>query len=190
MNAFTPLPLEANPLVADAATFRSAMRQLAGGVSVITAGIGEDRTGLTATSPVSLSVDPPTMLVAVNRSASALPVIAAYRHFAVNLLAADQQHVAENFAGKDGLKGPRRYRDAEWTTLATCAPILDGALAAIDCELEELIERHSHTIVIGRVAALRVGEGKANALAYWRGGYERLGTVPAEISLSAGLAAY
>lgn len=190
MNAFTPVPLAANPLIADANAFRAAMRQLAGGVSVITAGIGEDRTGLTATSPVSLSVDPPTMLLAVNRTASALPVIAAYRHFAVNLLAADQQAVAENFAGKGGLRGPQRYRGADWTTLATCAPILDGALASVDCELEELIERHSHTIVIGRVAAVRMGEAKVSALAYWRGGYERLGTAPADIGLAAGLAAY
>ncbi len=188
-NAFSPLPPAARPLEAGAAPFRDAMRQLAGGVCVITAGVGEDRTGLTATSATSLSMDPPTILVCINRTSSAFPVIASYRHFAVNLLAADQQAVAENFTGKGGLRGAQRYRGAEWTTLQSAAPILEGALAAVDCEVEELIERHSHVIVLGRVVAVR-NSAKASALAYWRGDYESLKATPAGISLAAGLAAY
>ncbi|QCI65004.1 flavin reductase family protein [Phreatobacter stygius] len=189
MNAFSPLPLAAKALEAGTAPFRDAMRQLAGGVCVITAGIGEDRSGLTATSPTSLSMDPPTILVSINRASSAFPVIASYRHFAVNLLAADQQAVAESFTGKGGLRGAQRYRGAEWTTLQTSAPILEGALAAVDCEVEELIERHSHVIVLGRVVAVRSG-AKTSALVYWHGGYDRLEATPAGLSLAAGLAAY
>ena len=76
------IPTEAQEL----ATFKQAMRHLIGGVSVITAGSGEVRTGLTATSAISLSLDPPTMLVCVNRDASAWPVIQRERHYCVNIL--------------------------------------------------------------------------------------------------------
>src|SRR5689334_1083437 len=66
---------------ADALSLKEAMRRLIGGVVVVTAGIGDERTGLTATSAVSLSMEPPTMLVTVNRSSSSYPVIARRRHF-------------------------------------------------------------------------------------------------------------
>ena len=150
--------------------FRSAMRDLASGVSVITVGRGEDRTGMTATSLTSLSVDPPSILICVNRSSSTWPALQAHRHFGVNLLRASQRPIAERFAGRDGAKGSLRYADAEWTTLVTGAPILADALAALDCEIEEALERHSHMIVIGRVRAVRLGEG-SDALTYWRGGF-------------------
>ena len=76
------IPTEAGEL----ATFKQAMRHLIGGVSVITAGADEARTGLTVTSAISLSLDPPTMLVCVNRNASAWPVIQRERHYCVNIL--------------------------------------------------------------------------------------------------------
>lgn len=66
------------------------------------------------------------------------------------------------------------------------APLLDGALAALDCEVEELIERHSHAIVIGRVREIRLG-GDDAALLYWRGDYERLGWMAEEASTALGL---
>ena len=92
--------------------FRSAMRDLASGVSVITVGRGEDRTGMTATSLTSLSVDPPSILICVNRSSSTWPALQAHRHFGVNLLRASQRPIAERFAGRDGAKGSHRYADA------------------------------------------------------------------------------
>jgi flavin reductase (DIM6/NTAB) family NADH-FMN oxidoreductase RutF len=153
--------------------FRSGMRELAGGVSVITVGEGEDRTGLTATSVTSLSVDPPTLLVCVNRNASAFAALARHGTFAVNLLRAEQAAIAERFAGRGGAKGAARYAGAAWTQLATGAPVLEDALAAFDCEVEEMIERHSHAIVIGKVKEVRLAPN-ADALVYWRGTYESL----------------
>lgn len=150
-------------------SLRDAMRHLAGSVSVITAGVGPDRTGLTVTSAISLSVEPPTMIVCVNRGASSWPVIQKYRHFCVNVLASAHQHVAERFAGRDGIKGPARYDGASWTTLETEASVLQGAIAAIDCAVEEIIERHSHAIVIGAVKAMIVNGGEP--LVYGRGRY-------------------
>jgi flavin reductase (DIM6/NTAB) family NADH-FMN oxidoreductase RutF len=152
------------------ADFRGAMRHLTGGVSVITAGRGKDITGMTVTSVSSFSVDPPTLIVSINRDASSFPLIRRYGAFGVNILAADQLDIAERFAGKGGLKGADRFAGARWVTAVSGVPLLVGALSAGDCEVEELIERHSHGIVIGRVRDVRNSTRNA-ALAYWHGQY-------------------
>lgn len=177
------------PAREDAASFRSALRHLAGGVSVITTGHGEDRTGLTATSVSSLSAEPPTLMFGLNLNSSSFPVLARHRSFAVNFLNAAQKQIADRFAGRGGEKGATRYASAEWSTGTTGAPLLDGALAALDCEVEELIERHSHAIVIGRVREIRIGSENA-ALLYWRGDYERLGWMAEEASTALGLRSF
>ena len=153
-----------------AADFRSAMRHLAGGVSVITAGRAKDITGMTVTSVSSLSVDPPTLIVSINRESSSWPLIKRHGFFGVNILTADQLDIAERFTGKGGLKGADRFAGAEWTTRASGVPLLVGALAAADCEVEDIVERHSHAIVIGRVLDMQVSARTA-ALAYWQGQY-------------------
>lgn len=152
------------------ADFRGAMRQLTGGVSVITAGRGKDITGMTVTSVTSVSVDPPTLLVSINRDASSFPLIRRHGAFGVNILAADQLDVAERFAGKGGLKGADRFAGAQWVTAVSGVPLLVGALSAVDCEVEEIFERHSHGIVIGRVRNIRNSTRNAG-LAYWHGQY-------------------
>lgn len=157
-------------LTVPAHEFRAAMRHLAGGVSVITAGSGAERNGLTATSVSSLSTEPSTLIVCINKQASAWPVIARHRAFGVNVLASEQIDIGERFAGKGGLKAAARFAGAEWHTGVTGAPLLVGALAAIDCELEEAIERHTHLILIGRVLSV-VSSHRSAALAYWQGRY-------------------
>ena len=150
--------------------FRSALRHLAGGVSVITVGRGRDITGMTVTSVSSLSVDPPSLIVGINRASSSWPLLKHHGVFGVNILTADQVEVAERFTGKGGLKGAERFAGAEWITGASGVPLLAGALAAIDCEVEDIVERHSHAIVIGRVRDMRLSSRTA-ALAYWQGQY-------------------
>src|ERR1700722_3327894 len=159
-------------LVRDVASddFRGAMRHLTGGVSVITAGRGTEITGMTVTSVSSLSVDPPTLIVSVNREASSWPVLKRHGFFGINILAADQLEIAERFSGKGGLKGAERFAGAQWTTRVSGVPLLAGALAAIDCEVEDIVERHSHAIVIGRVLDMQLSPRGA-ALAYWQGQY-------------------
>lgn len=83
-----------------AQAFRAAMRHLAGGVSVITTGSGAERNGLTATSVSSLSAEPPTLIVCINRQASAWPLIARHRAFGVNVLGSDQIEIGERFSGR------------------------------------------------------------------------------------------
>jgi len=152
------------------ADFRGAMRHLTGGVSVITAGRGKDITGMTVTSVTSLAVDPPTLLVSVNRDASSFPLIRRHGAFGVNILAADQLDVAERFAGRGGLTGADRFAGSQWVTAVSGVPLLVGALSAVDCEVEDIIERHSHGIVIGRVRNIK-NSARSAALAYWHGQY-------------------
>lgn len=150
--------------------FRGAMRQLTGGVSVITAGRGKDISGMTVTSVSSLSVEPAALIVSINREASSWPLVKRHGFFGVNILTSDQLDIAERFTGKGGLKGAARFAGAEWVTRVSGVPLLVGALAAIDCEVEDIIERHSHAIVIGRVLDLQLSPRTA-ALAYWQGQY-------------------
>ena len=92
-----------------AADFRGAMRQLVGGVSVVTVGQGQDISGMTVSSVTSLSIDPPSLIVAINRSASSWPLLVRDGVFGVNVLSADQRDIAERFTGKNGAKGRDRF---------------------------------------------------------------------------------
>ena len=150
--------------------FRSAMRHLAGGVSVITVGRGKDITGMTVTSVSSLSVDPPALIVSINRDSSSWPLLKRHGFFGVNILTADQIDIAERFTGKGGLKGADRFAGAQWITGVSGVPLFVDALAAIECEAEDIVERHSHAIVIGRVLDMQISTRTA-ALAYWQGQY-------------------
>lgn len=156
--------------------FKGAMRALAGAVSVITTGVGEARTGFTATSVTSLSVTPPTLLVCLNRDSSSRPSLETHRSFCVNILAHDQLHVADRFAGRGGAKGVARYEGAHWQAQPTGSLGLSGALAVIDCELEEAIERHTHSILIGRVTAVTL-RADAEPLLYWHGAYRLISSL-------------
>jgi flavin reductase (DIM6/NTAB) family NADH-FMN oxidoreductase RutF len=156
--------------VTTADNFRTAMRSLAGGVSVITVGRGNDLSGMTVTSVSSLSVEPAALIVSINRGASSWPLLQKHGVFGVNILSADHVDVAERFSGIGGLRGAERFAGSEWVSLVSGVPLLAGALAVFDCEVEHVVERHSHAIVIGRVLDLRVSPGKP-ALTYWQGQY-------------------
>ena len=164
----------ANPVDLSPDSFRAAMRRFAGNVSVITVGTGKDLSGLVATSAVSLSVDPPLMLVCVNRASSSWPLFGRYRHFGVNSLAPHHRHVAERFSGAGGVKGADRFSAGEWRSSPAGVPLLADATVAIDCEIEDVIEKATHAILIGRVRSISLGEN-CGALVYWHGAYEALG---------------
>lgn len=153
----------------DADALKRAMRALPAAVAVVTAGVGEDRTGATVTSAASFSMAPPTMMVSLNLTSSTWLAVQRYGHFCINVLRSDQQAVADRFSGRAGVRGTHRYAEAEWAPLATGALALEGALAAIDCELEEAFVRHSHALVLGRVSAITLGSGEA--LMYGDGRY-------------------
>jgi flavin reductase (DIM6/NTAB) family NADH-FMN oxidoreductase RutF len=158
----------------DGAAFKTCMRKLAGAVSVITVGEGEARTGFTATSVTSLSAEGPTILVTVNLGSSSWPAIETEKRFCVNVLSGEQYHVARSFSGYDGHKGAARYEGASWATMSTGAPVLDDALAAFDCEVEDIVIHRSHAVLIGLVRGVRTNPD-AQPLLYWQGAFHELG---------------
>jgi flavin reductase (DIM6/NTAB) family NADH-FMN oxidoreductase RutF len=102
-------------------------------------------------------MDPPRVLFCMIRASTSLPPLRQCRRFASSILAAQHLVLADRFAGRQA-QGKDRFAGARWRTLITGVPILCDALAAVDCELEELIERHSHIIVIGRAAGIILAE--------------------------------
>lgn len=151
----------------EAEGYRALMRHQAGAVSVIATGKPGSRAGLTATAVASLSDHPPTILVCVQRKASAHDIIAASGVFSVNLLTTAQQDIAETFAGRRGLGGDGRFAVGTWSTLASGAPVLEGGLAVLDCRLVDRHDFTTHSIFIGRVLAGR-WDGQAQPLLYFR----------------------
>ncbi|MFK3668053.1 flavin reductase family protein [Ochrobactrum teleogrylli] len=155
------------------AAFRAAMRLVVGNVSLITAGVGTDRSGLVVISMVSLSAQPPKVIACINRSSSTWPIIERFGHFGVSALGPEHQALAERFSGFGGIKGADRYEGAEWMTMATGASLLKDAVVVFDCKLDEMIDRGSHSIIIGSVKAVGTKD-EGGTLAYWRGNYRPL----------------
>jgi len=150
--------------------FRQAMRQMAGSVCVITADDGQERTGLAATSVVSVSMDPPELLVSVNRSSSSWPVLEKAGRFGINVLNCSQQHVAENFSGKGGVRGAERYANDDWTQTAEGVWLSHKALAVFACEVEKVVEHRQHALIVGKVFFIETLPGDS-PLTYWQGQY-------------------
>jgi flavin reductase (DIM6/NTAB) family NADH-FMN oxidoreductase RutF len=148
----------------DAGEFRAAMRELAAGVTIVTAGTADGRRGLTATAVCSVSADPPTLLVCVNRSTEGHAAIAQSRAFCVNVVGAEQRSLAERFAGRDGTHGAERFAFGRWDRLVTGVPVLGDAVAAFDCRVIEALSWTTHTIFIGAVAATRVSPARPSLI--------------------------
>jgi len=153
----------------DQAKFRNLMRHQAGAVTIIAVGKTGNRTGLTATAMCSLTDSPPTVLICVNKNASAHAPIKAMGAFSVNVLAQAQQELARRFSTKK-LEGEARFDADDWETLATGAPVLKGTIASLDCQLVAEHEVETHSIFIGRVKDGRFHEDLPPLL-YFRGDF-------------------
>ncbi|HEY0214331.1 MAG TPA: flavin reductase family protein, partial [Paenirhodobacter sp.] len=123
------------------AGLKAAMRHYAAGVTVITTGAGADRRGVTATAFTSVTMDPPTVLVCVNRGGSANPAMRAAGRFCVNILAEGQEEACAAFSGQSGLTGADRFLPFEWRPCGGPGLALEGALASIACTVTGMIEQ-------------------------------------------------
>ena len=104
-----------------------------------------------ALSATHVTADPPTMLVSIDNKTSALASVLEAGHFAINYLPQGAADIVDLFSGKSPLRGADRFEAGRWSTLATGAPTYNGAIGVMDCALEEVIERHGVSIVLGRV---------------------------------------
>lgn len=153
--------------------FRTGMRKLVSGVSLITSVDGTRRVGLVATAVSSLSVDPPSLLICVNQQASAHDAIRRSGFAAVNLLRNDDLTIADSFS--DSSRRSERFTRGDWKTLKTSAPILETSLVSFDCEVLETFEHHSHTIFVLNVVDVWTSNTQHDALIYANRKYRTIG---------------
>ena len=148
------------------AHFRRVMGHVPTGVAVVTALHGGAPAGLTVGSFTSVSLDPPLVSFTVDRAARSWPSIEAAGAFCVNLLAHDQLHLCRVFSSRE----TEKFRGLSWRPAGSGAPIIEGVLAWIDCDVERILGAGDHHLVIGRVRALDA-ERPARPLVFFRGGY-------------------
>jgi 3-hydroxy-9,10-secoandrosta-1,3,5(10)-triene-9,17-dione monooxygenase reductase component len=153
----------------DPELFREVFGRFATGVAVITSAGPAGAGGMTANALCSLSLDPLLALVCFENRARTLPIVREAGRFAVNLLAAHQERLAGVFASKlpeaEKLEGVAHR-------LQHGVPVIEGSLAWAICELREVLAGGDHTIVIGRVLEMGLGEGEP--LLWYSGRYHAL----------------
>jgi flavin reductase (DIM6/NTAB) family NADH-FMN oxidoreductase RutF len=155
----------------DARQQRKIMGHFATGVTVIGTALADGTTwGMTANAVTSLSLDPPLVLVAVDKGSQTATHLQASRRFAVSILSAAQEAVSRRFAGD----GPRDFSGLPTKTAVTGSPILAESIAWVDCEVSEVLPGGDHDIYLGRIVAGDMKGGEP--LLFFCGKYGRLAT--------------
>jgi len=149
----------------DQARFREALGHFATGVTIVTAVEEEGPVGFTCQAFSALSLDPPLVVLAPAKSSTSWPKIAQAGAFCVNILSSHQEALCRAFAAS----GRDKFEGVGWSAASSGAPVLDGALAFVDCELEVAHDAGDHELVVGRVIDLGIGEG--TPLLYYRSGF-------------------
>jgi 3-hydroxy-9,10-secoandrosta-1,3,5(10)-triene-9,17-dione monooxygenase reductase component len=157
-----------SPLAPDAATYRTVLGHFATGIVVVTALDGDEPVGMACNSFTSVSLEPPIVLFCAAKSSSTWPRIQAAGKWAANFLDEDGEEICRLFAQK----GADRFAHIGITPGRTGSPIVDDALAFVDCETIAEHDAGDHLIVVGKVIELGYRhEGKP--LVFYRGGYGR-----------------
>ncbi|MFB7918010.1 flavin reductase family protein [Streptomyces sp. NPDC056061] len=163
--------------------FRAALSRLAAGVVLVTAeeppldenGLGED-VGMTATAFMSVSLDPPLVMVSLRNDSRMDDLLAEQPLWAVSVLAESQRHIAGRFAMKGRISDRLLFEDIPYRRGEfTRAPLVGGALATLECRTEQRVPAGDHMLVIGRVLSADLPSGDGAPLMYFRGRYRRLG---------------
>lgn len=153
----------------DPATFRQLLGRFATGVTVLTTRTPEgEPIGMTASSVASVALEPPLVLVCVDRKHDMHAALGAARHFALNVLAADQEALSRRFAETE----EHRFAGVAYRDGPEGCPVLDGVVGTIVCRREAAYPGGDHTIFVGRVTGGAVSDRRP--LLYYRGGYTGL----------------
>jgi len=149
--------------------FRQLLGRFATGVTIVTArDPSGGPVGMTASSVASVSLDPPLLLVCVDRTHDMHAALAAGEHFVLNVLAADQEALSRRFAGDE----ENRFDGVGYKENRQGIPVLDGALASIECVKQTAVPAGDHTVFFGLVTGGSVTDRRP--LLYYRGGYASL----------------
>lgn len=153
--------------------FKGAMGSWASGVTVVTTRLDGDVYGITVSSFSSLSMDPRLILVSLQDSNHLPHMIKKSKHFGVSILALGQDEISGYFSTSGRSPAPSFGDDIPVQVMETGSPLIAGALAHIDCELEEALPGGDHTIAIGRVVGASFDPDKL-PLMYFRRAYRTL----------------
>src|SRR5262245_26048624 len=157
----------------DDVIFKSAMRLLAGGVTIVATSFEGENSGLTATAVCSLALSPPRVLACVNHGGRTYELLSKSRIMSVNLLALGHEDLARRFAARRASHTEDRFANAEWRTSVTGAPLLADALAALDCRVTDIMPLDTHAILVGAVEDIHFGPRRP-PLAHFESGYTSL----------------
>lgn len=148
--------------------FKDTLKLWASGVSVVTVSSESGEEGLTATSFTSVSMDPPHILVCIKDSSETGDSILAGKKFAVNILTREQEQVSNQFAG--GASMEERFASVKWHKGDLGMPVLDEALASIECTVVHQVKLGTHWVVVGEIQNTQCNEG--NPLLYFNSAYQ------------------
>ncbi|MGH8981407.1 MAG: flavin reductase family protein [Acidimicrobiales bacterium] len=149
--------------------FRDVLGHFATGVTVVTALEEGLPVGFTCQAFASLSLEPPTVVLAPAKSSTSWPRMARAGHFCVNILAEDQEELSHVFS----VSGGDKFDGVPWHSGASGAPVLEDVLAWCECRLEIVHDAGDHELVIGRVVDMGVSGRDRGPLLFYRGGYGR-----------------
>ena len=153
--------------------FREAMSQLGAAVHVVTTAGPAGTAGFTATAVSSVSDQPATMLVCLNRRSQVSPILQDNRVLCVNTLRAGTDTIADVFAGRMRVPMAERFNTGSWTELSTGAPVLNDAVVSFDCRVIEIKAVATHNVVFAGVVAVRLGK-PGPALVYHERAYKQV----------------
>lgn len=139
----------------DSAAYRRALSQFCSGVVIVAADGPDGPAGFTCQSFFSLSLDPPLVAFSPARTSQSYPFIRRAGAFAINVLADDQHELCRRFARS----GEGKWQGVDWEPGATGSPMINGAIAAIDCRIRDEHETGDHYLVVGEVVGLRLAGG-------------------------------
>jgi 3-hydroxy-9,10-secoandrosta-1,3,5(10)-triene-9,17-dione monooxygenase reductase component len=154
--------------------FRRVMGHFVTGVTVISALDDERPLGITVNALSSVSLDPPLVMVALDRRRFLTPVVRSAGRYAVNVLSEEQQALSDCFAGAPVEPGREAFCGAAWHPGETGLPIIDGAIASLECTVVETFSAGDHDLFIGRVDALGTEDDHPMPLLYYRRRYLRI----------------
>ncbi len=153
----------------DRKDFRNAMARLGAAVNIVTTDGPAGRAGFTASAVCSVTDDPPTLLVCMNRGSSAAVAVQGNGVLCVNTLGGGHEEISNAFAGFTGLEGLDRFGHGEWEVLETGAPALLDAAVSFDCRITEVLEKGTHSVLFAEVVRVRVSEAVGGLIYYSRG---------------------
>ncbi len=150
--------------------YRDAMTRLGAAVNIVTTDGPAGKRGFTASAVCSVTDDPPTLLVCMNRTSDSAPAFLANLVLCVNVLHPDQQDLSPLFAGMMEVEGEARFQTGGWTTLTTGAPILEGATVSFDCRVTQITDVGTHHVLFCEVVDI-ASTAEGHALIYFNRAY-------------------